>query len=428
MVILHNIQNQELHTNGKGATIGLNTKERKKTMAIIISGCPRSGTSVCMDLHKSFYGEDKIIGSKFPQENLRFDLDYFLNNGFNIDMAEYLLSKNEKIQSLNFENGDSKDLNPNGFWECVFSVQGLYYSHRAKDLMEKAKQPNTIIKVVSQGLLNSNPELIDKIVFMLRHPRAVAKSQERLRRKQIVKSEKGTFDIYKDLEHRDDDGNLVNDELIVHSAEMFIQVTKQAMQFIIQNPDIPILLVDFDNLITDPETQIKRIYDFNNIDGDYEAGLKVVDKKLNRSKHQDIKHDLWEDAEFLFEQMHNYFDSDKDIEILKSALTEMQNPHRPINIMKRVFKCYRAKLNANYSVCKQCLNDKYYRQNLKARSIEIDKAGLSPICDSWQMEPCLFECGLDINQTKPITIQESIQNNSWNDVIIETEKEIANVD
>jgi len=199
------------------------------------------------------------------------------------------------------------------------------------------------------------------------------------------------------------------------------------MMFIIQNPDLPILLVDFDNLLADPETEIKRIYDFNNIEGDFEAGLKVVDKKLNRSKHQDIQSDLWEDAEFLYHAMHNYFNSGQDVEILKEALKEMQNPHRYFNQKNRMFRCYRAKVSANYEVCKQCLNDKYYRQNLKRRSIEIDEGGSSPIFDSWEMEPCLFECGLNADTKAPLTIEQSIKNNSWNDVIIETEKELSNV-
>ena len=35
---------------------------------IVVSGCPRSGTSLTMDCMRHAFGEDRIMGKKFPQE------------------------------------------------------------------------------------------------------------------------------------------------------------------------------------------------------------------------------------------------------------------------------------------------------------------------------------------------------------------------
>ena len=34
----------------------------------VVSGCPRSGTSLMMDLMRVAYGEKRLLGKKFPQD------------------------------------------------------------------------------------------------------------------------------------------------------------------------------------------------------------------------------------------------------------------------------------------------------------------------------------------------------------------------
>ena len=41
---------------------------------IIISGCPRSGTSLCMDVHRKAYGEEIIMGLSLLGENVEDDI------------------------------------------------------------------------------------------------------------------------------------------------------------------------------------------------------------------------------------------------------------------------------------------------------------------------------------------------------------------
>ncbi len=45
-----------------------NNKFKENIKMLIISGCPRSGTSVQMDIHRAVFGEERILGAKFPQE------------------------------------------------------------------------------------------------------------------------------------------------------------------------------------------------------------------------------------------------------------------------------------------------------------------------------------------------------------------------
>ncbi len=36
---------------------------------IVVSGCPRSGTSLQMEIHREVHGDDAICGYQFPQEH-----------------------------------------------------------------------------------------------------------------------------------------------------------------------------------------------------------------------------------------------------------------------------------------------------------------------------------------------------------------------
>jgi hypothetical protein len=380
-----------------------------------------------MDIHRAIYGDDNIIGSKFPQEERQTTITDLMESGLNKQVAEYVYKKKLKFDKLQGIDNSYKDMNPNGFWECPFSVQGIVYRWRNRELIEKVKKRETILKVVSQGLLASDPQYIDKIVYMVRHPRSVAKSQEKLKRRMKVDK---VYDLYKDAEHRDDDGNIISKELTIHSPQMFIDVTKQAMRFFITFPEVPVLFINFDDLMADPKYWISTIYDFNAMGGDLEAGFEIVDRKLDRSKHQEIENLLWEDAEFVYNKLNEFIAMKKEkinhLHILEDALEVLEDPKREINKKKRLWTCHRAKVTANAEVCRQCREDVYYRYNMKQRSIEIDTAGSSSLADSWNQEPCLFECGMDVNCENPITIEESIKNNFWENIDLPETKGATN--
>ena len=129
-----------------------------------------------MDCLRMAFGDERVIGEKFPQES-RIAAGLAKHE----EETDSEFEARQYIRDLFNPNAQkdftiTKDMNPNGFWECRYSVQGIKWH------MDMPKIDKQICKIVSQGLINSNPNYIGKIIYMLRDPRQVAKSQERLKR------------------------------------------------------------------------------------------------------------------------------------------------------------------------------------------------------------------------------------------------------
>ena len=364
---------------------------------IVVSGCPRSGTSLCMDLHREVYGGKRILGSKFPR--LTSQKDILDHEGYDENAIKQINHYiNKKHQSL-LNNQDSKDMNPNGFWECQFSVRGIFYQYKFKDILEKLSKETqdneSVCKIVSQGLLDSDVQYISKIVYMLRHPRAVAKSQERLKRGLVRTSNGNVQELF--------------DGVTFHTPEMFINVTIQACHFFLAHPDLPVLFVQFEDLVTKPEAIIKQIGDFEN--KDFSKAISLVEPKLNRSKHEDIDNLLWEDAEFIYKLMikaadyNNNGDREAAEEQFKAIIKYVLDPRRETNRQAKTWPCFRLEQNVREALCKSCKFDQYTKINLRQTAEEMNIR--------WWEEPCLFECGMNLDDDQPISIEESIKNNFW---------------
>jgi len=379
---------------------------------LVVSGCPRSGTSLCMDIQRVAHGDDAIVGSKFPQENRKnareemlARIDGELDHEYQV--RRYLLEK-ELLQLELRQDGEKQkyvDMNPEGFWECVFSVQGIIYRPMVKDVLREVRAGKfRVVKVVSQGLLASDPAYVGRVIYMVRHPRAVAKSQERLTR---------GFN-YADPET----GEVKNafEGMRIHTPEMYIGVTFQAARWFLDNPRIPVMFVNFDDLVSDPETQVGRMAEFVGR-GDYEAARGVVQPRLSRSRPEDVPNALWEDAEFVYE---NFVKAAELIDAgkgrsranryFRKIVEYFQDPRRAYNREKRNWRCYRAKHHVNEAMCKACYHDPVAAANFKAHSESVTGS----LSRHWSKEPCLFECGMDLDREGPyLTIEESIQNNWW---------------
>jgi hypothetical protein len=65
-------------------------------------------------------------------------------------------------------------------------------------------------------------------------------------------------------------------------------------------------------------------------------------------------------------------------------------------------------------MCKLCYNDPATREQYKRHSEELD----NEVFQSWRWEPCLFECGMDVDREKYLTIEESIANNFWEENVL----------
>lgn len=351
---------------------------------IVVSGCPRSGTSLMMDLMRVTFGEDRLHGEKFPQEKRIKYLDepHEGEDKWKFQCRQYLQRPNYHKVKEEFE--ETKDMNPNGFWEGLYSVQGVYYRfhdhENLKKLENEKRGEKTIAKIVSQGLIASDPKYIDKIVYMIRHPRAVAKSQERLKR--FMPVEPGPND----------------DEIKIHTPEMYIKVTGMAARWLLTYPDVPVLHVHFDALIEKPKETLTEIQSFID-DGDFSKAIKQIEPKLRRSLPEDIPHHLWEEAEKVYELF-----CAKDYQGVVDYLKE---DDRKIHREGQQFMCPRRGLAAVENQCIVCRSENpTVRENFKKYS---EQHGID-----WVNEPCMYECGLGPGPNYK-TIDESIINNHWRD-------------
>jgi hypothetical protein len=278
----------------------------------------------------------------------------------------------------------SKDMNPNGFWEMLYTVQGIQYRLNDVERLNRllAEENKSICKIVSQGLANSDPRFIDKIIYMVRHPRQVAKSQERLKRNTP-------------LEH-DVPIDKNGDEIKVHTPKMYINVTAVASRWVVENPDVPVLQVNFDDLLANPKEELSRISDFLG-EGDFSKADGVIEPRLKRSNPEPIENALWEDAEFIYDRFIN-----KDYQAI---LDLMEDNKRKSFVSEINLFCTRCNQVMAYNQCKICRSDEHTRNVFK------QQATLRGI--NWGGEPCIFEC-LDVDpDVTPVTIKESIENNFW---------------
>jgi len=377
---------------------------------ILVSGCPRSGTSLCMDIQRVAHGEDVILGEKFPQEarkvmreEMRERKDDESEYAHNI--RSYMMQKQDRHQDLQMSSDEDKwrDMNPEGFWEMAFTVGGIIYHPQYREMLHDvvSGKDTKICKVVSQGLFSSDPMYIGKIIYMLRHPRAVAKSQERLTRGfEIITQDGRKQNIFEDM--------------VIHTPEMFISVTGMAARFLLNNPDIPIHFFHFEELVENPDAVLKEMSDFVGF-GDYEKGNSVIQPKLNRSKHEDIPSALWEDAEYVYDEIctvarkYNSGDIEGANPHLEAIIERVMDPRCQFSREKKSWRCYRAKKNVNESICRLCISNPETRGNfLKHSEQEIGK-----VADHWSQEPCLFECGLDLDRDDYLTLEESVKYNFW---------------
>lgn len=349
----------------------------------IVCGVPRSGTSMTMELMRLTFGDDRILGSKFPRESRAEDKF----PGETDEVYSYRMALQELKKEQNKDkNEKSKDLNPNGFWEMPFTVAGIRYSLTYSDLFKKinsSKEP-LICKIVSQGLPTSDPGYINKIIYLLRDPASVSKSQERLERELMVKlpGSDETIDFWEGAQ--------------IIEPRMFITVSIQAAQWFKANPEVPVLFVKYLDIVQKPEETLRKMQDFLG-EGDFTQAIDSIEVKLNRSTGHELDHPLAEEANQVYEMMCKQ-DWDGIIEYAIAKDTERSKETVQ-------WTCLRRGVTTNTMLCELCKSDKLMMESFKKAAEEM---GID-----WENKPCGFDCGIGNNPNKPITADESIKNNHW---------------
>ncbi|RLC66197.1 MAG: hypothetical protein DRH97_06855 [Chloroflexi bacterium] len=344
----------------------------------VISGCPRSGTSLMMNCHRHALGEERLIGKAFSHKDARKE---------DQKRPAHMVAWDDYLESLNPKPERDKekhiDMNPDGFWEDGrFSVRGLSYRRSTKKLLRQIQEAEEsfFAKIVSQGLGKTDPTYVDKVVYMLRHPRAVAKSQERLGREKFTTEDGRKFEI--------------NDE-VIHTPEMFINVTIIASRWFVENPEIPYIIVHFDDLIEKPEKEMERLRWFYQ-EGDFEGAGSLVNPKLRRSYPEEIENSLWAEAEMAY----NLFTGHRFDEVLRF----FDDPKRLIHRESRNWPCVRYGGGANENQCTVCKSSSEFRASLITHA---DNEGIP-----WRERPCAFEVAFDVDK-ELVSIEESVAHNFW---------------
>lgn len=366
-------------------------------MSIAIAGNPRSGTSLTMLISLNAVGEDRIIGEKFGK---LLRLEQKRKQGEEETEAHYK-SRMLIINGLPENSKEALDkyvnMNPNGFYEHgQFTVRGIRFKPLLRDdiemLQNEDKSKPYIIKLVNSGLFNSDPQFIDKVIYLLRHPFDVARSQIDLGHKNgemRLKNGKD-IDIY-------DFGN-------IEDAMFYMKATVQFARWRVNNPDIPVLFVNFDDLIDNPETELRRMADFTGEEG-YMKGLEIIDPKLgnrHRVKHEARK-GIWQEALHIHELCEK--------EDFQGIIDYVENPKLEYRKRQLKFLCVRMVQPVVYENCKfcRCEKDKQFIMS------GIGRADINGF--DWMNEPCIFECGFDPDDENPLTHEESIKNNHWKEVL-----------
>jgi hypothetical protein len=329
------------------------------------------------------FGEDKMVGSKFMREDFK-DPEWpkWMSPERKAISNRILEKRRSNIKKRREKAGNKlrKGMNPDGFWETPY-VKGMRWNVNDADNFKKWEDPacEEVIKIISPGIYGTDPRFIHKVVFMLRDPRSVATSQE-------------------DLLHPTPlvDGEKLDNGFRNNSPMFWIRSYRAAARFFKDNPQIEVYFVKYDDLVANPKDTLQGVANFFGGEYDLDAAVSAVKPKLKRSVPKEIDDEPWDDAESIFEMMQaqNYAG------ILKQA-----EDHTAESNQLRTWHCFRMGRMVTRTECKLCRTNPTVMENYKIAADARDVP--------WYDEPCTYECGIDPDPSKHISIEESIENNSW---------------
>ena len=359
---------------------------------IVLSGIPRGGTSVGMQIMIAALGVDRIIGEANPfekrqAEKAKRDKNFRarLNDcqRYATDRQEADAKKDEEGQS---RRERARRLNPLGFYESPFCVGGIRWLpgmveelEEDLDAMVSTVNDEKVVKVVAQGLAMSDPHHVSKIVYMVRNPRAVAVSQEKLLR----------GDMFDESVAPKVDGK----KALVRSVQMFNRATVAAALWIVKN-NKPILMVEYNDLIDNLAKPLSERQEFIG-EGDFLVeGAGAIRSELRRSKLATDTGPAWDFADAIFERL-QVGDFAGIVELAEERKKEIKaSPFIP-----KKWHCFRVGGQVNETICALCHDQTHptalnFINNATGRGID------------WENEPCLYECGVN-SETDQMSIKDS---------------------
>ncbi len=349
--------------------------------AILVSGFNRSGTSLMMDTLRRSFGDDAIMGTAFPQlanEENELKKRYY-ENDYQYEYRKYCHKKKDP-QPFQEKKKKAEDANPHGFYEGRWTLRGLSWFEGLHEHLNRQR----VAKVVMQALPNTDPTYVDRIILMLRHPKEIARSFERI----------GNGE------------NLSEDELKRQAVSLpmpinYIEGATQAARWLAKHDDIPVRCIDFEALLAGPDSVLSNVAEFCGADDFFDHN---IEPKLHRAKVEHETEDtLWQVAINIYRAL-----LVKDYD----AVLEQRFEASPyIRKEREQIMCARCGMNVSYYQCRSCYVDgnESLIQNYKAHA---EHEGVD-----WRNEPCGFECGFaipdDLPDEKYKSIEESVAGNHW---------------
>lgn len=331
-----------------------------------------------MDTCRRALGDDAVYGAKFPQEetvNQRLKQKEWENN-YEYRYRLYLFNKYEKEQHQEKLN-KAKDANSNGFYECAFTLQGMKWHAGLDDVLSRYR----VIKIVAQALPNTNPHFVDRVLFMVRNPREIARSFER-----IGNGEHLCEDEYK------------RQAMTMPMPLNYILGMAQACQWILQN-DVSVLPICYSELIKEPDKVLDEVGSF--VGKDF-SNHGIEPSQYRAKEDEESLDELWTIAiKIYFELRAGNWEN--VLELRKEASPYIRKERSAVT-------CARSGMNVSYHQCVNCYNGQQdmitnYKANAEQQKID------------WPNEPCAFECGFanpnDLADGQFKTIEQSIENNHW---------------
>lgn len=345
-------------------------------MSLVVTGAPRSGTSLMMRILIEALGADRCLGTKHPAETAFEKHKEQREDETDVHYAARAYSHKIDPEGRKFQRmiTESMAMNPDGFWEdSKYVGRGLSW-HQGIDI-----KPEHFVKVIFKGLARSDPRFVSKVIVMARHPRAICKSQEKLKHGGVAANVLGK----------------------IQNPGTYVDSLQDAAAWLAYNAELDVMVVKYDDLIDKPYQTVAAIGAFVG-PGDWDKAKAIIKPALRRSVFDNPEDDLWPDAEAMYDLLCANPPDFEGIVDFANNLSDSFKQNRDRWV------CARNGLTVSYRQCEGCFDNALIRDNYRKRGAD---AGIDYV-----KEPCLYVAGLDLSRDyEPGVdyIQLSIDNNHW---------------
>jgi len=248
----------------------------RKDKITIVSGEPRSGTSLMMQTLKEL-GAPIVGKAKAQEDRLK---------AFKDDNGEWLPEHLDKKEDIERRVKHSDMMNPIGFYETEFVSSGVRG-------IEAVPYKGTVMKIITSGIPENigphgihgtSKELINKVILCLRNPKNIAVSQKNLIDDSVLVAGEN-----------EDEGWVYHNDA-PPSPLAYLNRTGSFIIWLEDNMDIidDILVVEFEEMQMGAPEQIQRVIDFLGIDVSEDQFNKAV-SNVKPSLARSEAFDKWPD-------------------------------------------------------------------------------------------------------------------------------------